>query len=127
MFDLILIAGLWVSGCVQTQTTKAQGYAIESYSLSETGEYEYSRLWHKDSQCERPFMEEREAGLMDVGNKVSSVFASNQTYEADFKSSEGTDLGAIELKDGMLKIARGSKGSGLRNTMLSLFGFRKIR
>lgn len=127
MFDLILIAGLWITSCVQTQTQHAQGHALESYSISEAGDFEYSRTWHKDSGCNQPFMEEREAGTIEVGEKISTFFTSNQTYQADFKSSEGTDLGAIELKDGTLRISRGSKGSGMRNTMLSLFGFKKIR
>lgn len=127
MFDLILIAGLWITACVQTQTPNAQGHAVETYGISETGDYEYSRTWYRDANCSRPFMEEQESGRMEVGEKIGGMFAGPSTYAADFKSSEGTDLGAIEIKDGLLKIARGTKGGGMRNTMLSLFGFKKIR
>lgn len=127
MFDLILIAGLWITGCVQTQNSQNQGYAIESYIISETGDFEYSRTWHRDSACRQVISEDRESGQMEIGEKVKSMFAGPQTFEADFKSSQGTDLGAIEFNDGVLKVARGLKGSGMRNTMLSLFGFKKIR
>jgi hypothetical protein len=127
MFDLILIAGLWVSGCVQSQSSQIQGYTIESYRFSESGDFEFSRIWHKDASCKKPFGEDLESGQVEVGEKVRSIFTSDSTYQADFKSSEGADLGAIEIKEGILKIARGLKGSGMRNSMLSLFGFKKIR
>lgn len=127
MFDLILIAGLWISACVQTQTPKAQGYAVEFYGISETGDFEYSRTWFRDPHCSKPFLEEKESGRLEVGEKLGGMFAGPNTFEADFKSSEGTDLGAIDLKDGYLQIARGSKGTGMRNTMLSLFKFKKTR
>lgn len=126
MFDLILIAGLWITGCVQTQTQGKQGYLVEAYQISEAGDFEYSRTWHRDDACQRPILEERESGRIEIGEKITNMFSGNQTYEADFKSSPGTDYGAIELSNGTLRIARGSKGSGLRNTMLSLFGFKKV-
>lgn len=126
MLDLILIAGLWLSSCVQTQTSQHQGWVQESYAFSEASDFEYSRQWHRDPECRRPFLEERESGHIIVGDKVRGPFGPGAGLEADFKSSEGTDLGAIELKEGQLRIARGLKGSGMRNTMLSLFGFRKV-
>ena len=127
MITLALIAGVWSTNCIQTQISNHnQGHVIETYTISETSDYEFKREWFKDANCTEPAGTDIESGTIDLGKEVSSFFNPGKVYEANFSSQNGIDLGAINVRESKyLKVARGMKNSTMRNTMLSLFEFKK--
>lgn len=125
MLSLILLAGIWSSSCIMTQSNMNQGYLIETYSIAESGDYELKREWHQDPLCSAKISEESETGSLKLGKKLSGMFINGDSYEADFSSEMGKDLGAVQVNAGKLKVARGMKNSTMRNTMLGLFEYLK--
>lgn len=125
---LALIVGLWTTTCIQTQIAgNNDGFAIESYEISEAGTFEFSRQWFEDAKCTDAKATDLEIGTLKIGSKMTGMFITGDTFEADFTTSAGKDLGAISLKDAKtLKVGRGLKGSNFRNTMLGVFDFKKM-
>lgn len=125
MLNLALIVGLWATTCIQTQNTNYAGFAIESYDVRENGNYEFKREWFSDAACSAQYGVETEEGNVSVGKKLSGIFVTGDTFEADFKTTTGVDLGAVKVEGKKLKVARGMRGSTMRNTMLGLFEYSK--
>lgn len=125
MLNLALIVGLWATTCIQTQTNTHAGFMIESYDVRENGSYELKRHWHADPVCREQFDSETETGTVRVGKKLSGIFVSGNTFETDFETILGVDLGAVKVEGNKLKVARGMRGSTMRNTMVGLFEYVK--
>ncbi len=125
MLNLALIVGLWATTCIQSQNTTHAGFMIESYDVRENGSYELKREWHADPMCYEQFATETESGTVKVGKKLSGIFVSGNTYESDFETVMGVDLGAVKVEGNKLKVARGMRGSTMRNTMVGLFEYVK--
>lgn len=125
MLNLALIVGLWATTCIQTQTATHAGFLIESYDVRENGSYELKREWHADPVCREQFDSETETGTIKVGKKLSGIFVSGNTFESDFETILGVDLGAVKIEGNKLKVARGMRGSTMRNTMVGLFEYVK--
>ena len=125
MLNLALIIGLWTTTCIQTQNTSHAGFVIESYEVRENGNYEFKRDWYADPMCSQQYDTETESGTAKVGKKLSGIFVTPNTYEADFETVAGVDLGAVKVEANKLKVARGMRGSTMRNTMLGLFEYVK--
>ncbi len=125
MLNLALIVGLWATTCIQSQDTTHAGFMIESYDVGDNGSYELIRQWHADPMCNEQYAEEKEAGVVKVGKKLSGMFVTGNTYEADFKTVAGVDLGAVKVDGKKLKVSRGMRGSTMRNTMVGLFEYVK--
>lgn len=125
MLNLALIVGLWATTCIQTQNTNHAGFMIESYDVRENGSYEVKREWYADPMCNEQYAEEKESGTVKVGKKLSGMFVTGNTYEADFDTVIGVDLGAVKVGPNTLKVARGMRGSTMRNTMVGLFEYVK--
>ena len=127
MLTLAVFIGLWTSTCIQTQISgNNEGFVKESYSIEETGNFEFKREWFKDPQCSDSESVDVELGTIRIGKKLSGMFITGEAYEANFSTETGTDLGAISLaKKDSVKIARGMKNSSMRNTMLGLFEYKK--
>lgn len=124
MLTIAMIVGLWTTTCIQTQIGSNQaGWVRESFEISENGSFQFKRNWFRDAQCSEYVNEDVENGTIEIGAKIRTIFMPGSVYEANFKTSEGTDLGAITKQDKYLQIARGVKNSGFRNTMLSLFKY----
>ena len=129
MISMALLVGIWSTTCVQTQISNVnQGFVKEIYSIEETGSYEYVREWYQDPNCTEPKGTDSESGTLELGAKLQGLFIPENTYEANFNSQSGIDLGAISIAPGShIKIARGVRNSTMRNTMLSLFEFKKVK
>ncbi len=126
MLTLALLAGIWSTTCIQTQVSNNnQGFAKETYTFTKNGVYEFKREWFRDANCSEPNGTDTETGSVVLGNKISSFFITQDTFEADFNSQGGIDLGAIAIANNKLKIARGMRNSSMRNTMLGLFEYSK--
>jgi hypothetical protein len=129
MISMAILVGIWSTTCIQTQISNVnQGYVKEIYSIEENGSYEYVREWYQDSNCTEPKGTEMESGTLEIGSKLQGLFVPENTFEANFSSQSGIDLGAINVFQGKyIKIARGVRNSTMRNTMLSLFEFKKLQ
>lgn len=127
MVTLALLAGIWSTTCIQTQiASSGQGYVVESYQIEKNGSFEFKRSWFHDSKCGEPNGTDTESGTLEIGDKVSSFFTPGNSYEANFSSEGGIDKGAISLKNNeFIMVARGVKNNSFRNTMLSLFQYKK--
>lgn len=127
MIIISLLAGIWSTGCIQTQISNHySGYVTETYRIVETGEFEFLRSWYRDSNCSEPYGKDTESGTIELGNPIRGLFHPANTFEADFSSQNGIDLGAIAVKEGQhIRVSRGVKNVGMRNAMLSLFEYRK--
>jgi len=126
MLSLALLAGIWTSSCIQTQISNINtGHVKETYSISKTGEFEFTREWFRDADCTDPKGTDSEAGTIQLGEKISTIFHPGEVYAADFNTQKGVDLGAVSISGSKLKIARGVANSSMRNTMLSLFEYTK--
>lgn len=125
MLNLALIVGLWASTCIQSQNTRFAGFMIESYDVRKNGSFELKRDWYSDPACNEQYGEEKEAGVVKIGKKLSGMFVTGDTYEADFETNMGVDLGAVKVENNKMKVARGMKGSTMRNTMVGLFEYVK--
>lgn len=125
MLNLALIVGLWATTCIQSQNTTHAGFMIESYDVRDNGSYELKRDWFADASCNEQFASESEEGTVKVGKKLSGIFVSGNTYESDFETIMGVDLGAIKVEGNKIKVARGMRGSTMRNTMVGLFEYVK--
>lgn len=125
MISLALFVGIWTSACIQTQANHQQGFARETYAITEDGEFEYVRQWFNDPTCKEMKATDEEAGTVEVGNKLTGMFIQGEAYEANFISDLGIDLGALAIANKKLKVARGMKGSTMRNTMVGIFEFSK--
>lgn len=125
MLNLALIVGLWATTCIQTQNTRHSGFAIESYDVRDNGSFDFRREWYADPSCHQRYDVETESGVVSVGKKISGIFVSGNTFEADFQTTTGTDLGAVRVEGSTLKVARGLRGSTMRNTMVGLFDYVK--
>ena len=91
MVTLALLIGIWSTQCIQTQIAGSQqGFAKESYSFKDNGDFEFRRSWFIDSSCEEANGADIETGTLTLGKKTSTFF-SGEAIEADFKSSEGRD------------------------------------
>lgn len=122
---LALLIGIWSGPCTQTQIDGRAGYTIESYEISEKGHYAFTRTWYKGQGCEVSVGEDEETGKLTIGRRLSGMFVTGLTYEVDFQSLTGEDLGAIRLSDNVIHVARGQKGSSFRNTMVGVFDFHR--
>lgn len=129
MLTTALLVGIWSTTCIQTQINKTinhSGYVQETYTIEKEGTFEFKRQWFKDSSCTNPDGSDTETGTIELGNKVQSFFVTGETYEANFNTQSGIDLGAVAIKENQsLRLARGVRNSSMRNTMLSLFEYRK--
>ena len=125
MLSLALIVGLWTTTCIQTQMGGNQGYTQESMEIGQAGEYEFTREWFIDPLCTSALSVDKEAGEVKLGKKLSGMFVSGETYEADFSNIMGKDLGAIQIGNDSIKIGRGMKNSSMRNTMVGIFEYSK--
>lgn len=132
MITMALLVGVWSTTCIQTQINKnnqtavSQGYVKETYTIEKSGIFEFKREWFRDPSCTEPNGTDTEAGVIELGSKISSFFFSGEAYEADFHTQAGIDLGAIALKENKhIKVARGVRNNTMRNTMLSLFEYSK--
>lgn len=129
MLTLAMIIGLWSTSCIKTQIANVnQGYTIESFQFNENAEFEHSRKWFSDSKCQELIQTEERNGTIEIGSKLTVFVMSVDAFAADYNTSAGIDLGAISLKDkNSLLLSRGVSNSNLRNTMLSLFPYYKVR
>ncbi|MES2525914.1 MAG: hypothetical protein V4598_02460 [Bdellovibrionota bacterium] len=125
MLNLALIIGLWTTTCIQTQNPSHAGFVIESYEVRENGNYDFKRDWYADPMCSQQYDTETETGSVKVGKKLSGIFVTANTFEADFETVQGVDLGAVKVESNKLKVARGMRGSTMRNTMVGLFEYVK--
>ena len=126
MMTLALIAGIWTTTCIQTQISNVnQGFVKETYSIEKNGSFEFKRQWFRDSKCEEQHGTDSESGTVDLGKKIQGFFITHDTYEANFSTQGGLDLGAISPTSKSIKVARGVRNSSLRNTMLSLFEYHR--
>lgn len=127
MVTLALLAGIWTTTCIQTQISNAgQGYVVESYHIEKNGSFEFKRSWFQDPKCGEPNGTDTESGTLEIGEKVSSFFTPGNSYEANFSSEGGIDLGAISLNENnYIMVSRGVKNNTFRNTMLSLYQYKK--
>lgn len=123
---IALLAGIWSTTCIQTQISNiAQGHVKETYTIHLNHSYEFKREWFRDSKCTEPQGTDVESGTIELGREIQSMFTMAGTYEANFSSQSGIDLGAVAIQKSTLKISRGIKNSSMRNTMLSLFEYVK--
>ena len=125
MMTLALFVGLWTTNCTMTQSNTNSGFARDSYSIQADGTFEMKRTWYVDAACMGDKGEEVTAGTLEIGKKLSGMFATGDSYEANFSDASGTDLGAIATNGKSLRIARGMKNSTFRNTMLGFIEFIK--
>lgn len=125
MLNLALIVGLWATTCIQTQNAQNAGFVIETYDVRDNGSFEHKTEWFADPVCTEQYDAESETGVVKVGKKLSGIFVAGDTFEADFETISGVDLGAVKVENKKLKIARGMKGSTMRNTMVGLFEYVK--
>lgn len=123
--SIALIVGIWTTSCIQTQLSHHHGYVKETYRFEYTGAYEFKREWYHDPKCTEPNGTDMESGTIELGKKLQGLFVTQDTFEADFSSQGGIDLGAVAVRKDHLKIARGVKNSTLRNTMVGLFEYFK--
>lgn len=129
MLTLAMIIGLWSTSCIQTQISQVnRGYMIESYDFKSNGDFDHTREWFNDPGCKDKIQVEERNGTLEIGHKLKVFAIGVNAFAADYNTSNGTDLGAIAKKDeNSLLISRGIPNSYMRNTMLSLFPFYKIR
>ena len=125
MLNLALIIGLWTTTCIMTQNGHNSGFVVESYDVRENGSYDLKTEGYTDAACSQQYATDSETGVVKVGKKLSGIFVSGNTFEADFQNVIGVDLGAVRVEGNNLKIARGMKGSNMRNTMVGLFDYVK--
>lgn len=122
---IALFVGIWTSNCTMTQTSNNQGFARDTYAIEKSGIFEMKRTWYVDPICSVEREEEVEAGTLEIGKKISGIFISGETYEANFSDVSGTDLGALSKNGKALRVARGMKNSTMRNTMVGFIEFIK--
>ncbi len=125
MLNLALIIGLWTTTCIMTQNGRNSGFVVESYDVRENGSYDHKTEWYADAACSQQYATDSETGVVKVGKKLSGIFISGSTFEADFENVSGIDLGAVRVENNKLKIARGMRGSNMRNIMVGLFEYVK--
>lgn len=123
MLSLLLVVGIWTTTCIQSQNSQFQGFVTESYAITSSGKFTFTREWFMDPHCSDFLAEESETGHIVVGKKVSSIFVGDNTFEVDFISNQGADRGAIKVEKDHIKVGRGMKNSGLRNTMVGIFEY----
>lgn len=127
MITLTLLIGIWSSTCIQTQVSQPMknGFARDIYEFEGNGNFEFTRIWYKDVNCQLEDGLETQSGTYVIGKKINSPFNRATVYELDFNTQHGTDLGAFSVDSHELKISRGLPNSPFRNTMLGLFTFTK--
>lgn len=129
MINIVMIVGIWTTTCIQTQVSNInQGYTKEAYSIEKDGAFEFKREWYRDSNCIEPMGTETESGMIELGEKLQGLFLPPNSHEANFNTQAGIDQGAINLiPNTSLRISRGVSNSAMRNTMISLFEYKKIK
>jgi hypothetical protein len=125
MVTLVLLAGIWLGPCMQTQTTNRQGFARDNYEFTGTGKYTETRLWFSDSACTKRIGLDSQSGSLKIGSLIEDGMMGVGSTEVDFTTSGGTDKGALLIVGKNLRVARGMKNSSMRNTMLGLSNFTK--
>lgn len=127
MLSMAIMVGVWSTTCIQTQISNVNsGYVKETYKIEKSGDFEFERKWFRDPSCTEPNGTDTESGTVEIGKELRGLFYSDETYEANFNSQQGIDLGAISVKENKyLKVARGVRNSSMRNTMLGLFDYIK--
>ncbi len=125
MNTLILFIGIWSTTCIQTQIFNQSGFVQETYSIQKDGAYEFKRDWYRDGACQEFESSDVEAGTLEIERKITTIFMPGDVWEANWSTSDGGDAGAISVRGKKLRIARGIKNSGLRNTMLGIFEYVK--
>lgn len=123
--SIALFVGLWTTNCTQMQTNTNQGFARDTYAIEKDGHYAFTRTWFVDGVCSVEKDAEVETGTLEIGKKISGIFISAPTFEANFNEASGTDLGAISSNGKSLRLARGMKNSTFRNTMVGFIEFLK--
>jgi hypothetical protein len=127
MLSLALLIGLWQTSCIQTQINMKQGFAVESYQFSENGNFEFKRDWYNDGLCIESRSDiEIENGTIKLGKVVEDNFNNFNLTHADYMVGEDKDLGVISVSGDFMRLSRGMKNSSIRNTMLSLFQYKKL-
>jgi hypothetical protein len=131
MLTIAMILGLWSTVCIQSQDMTNSGFMIESYDISldstreNSAHYSVNRQWYADAACTQHYATDMDHGTIRLGKKLRGMMISGETYEADFESPVGVDLGAVKVEGNKLKVARGMRGSTFRNTMVGLFDYVK--
>ncbi len=125
MNTLLLFIGIWSTTCIQSQIQNQSGYVQETYSIRKDGAYEFTRDWYRDSSCQDFDHSDTEAGTVEIGRKITTIFTPNDVWEANWSTSDGVDAGAIFVRENKLRIGRGVKNSTFRNTMLGIFDYVK--
>jgi hypothetical protein len=125
--DLSKLSGSWAINCTQSQTTGKQGFVIETYTFTQTGSYQLTRQWYKDSNCKGKTEKEIELGVFKIGKEnTNNGFNPSGTYETEYKNKNGIELGLLWADEAYIKL-RVAKGFGkTQNTMLGLFEYKKI-
>ena len=112
--------------CTQSQSGGKQGYMIETYSFAKAGSFKMERQWFKDLKCTIKTDVEAESGTFTVGKEnTNNGFNPAGTYEAQYKTEKGIELGLLWVDAGYakLRLARGFGQS--QNTMLGVFEYKK--
>ena len=132
MLEIILLVGIWTTNCIQTQLGGSNrpvnfGYVKETYTIENDATYEFKREWFRDPVCLEPRGTDTETGFLELGELIQGGMFAGTSYQADFSSHQGIDFGAISLNQKKsIKVARGVPNNSMRNTMLSLFEYKKI-
>ena len=122
-----LLIGTFESNCIQTQNQNHQGYLKEIYHFDEKNPiFSHEKAWYSDPQCSDFLDSEFQEGKFQIGKKIPSFFSQAQNFEIDFLYDQQFDLGIVTIVDeNTIKIGRGMVNSQWRNTMPSLFEFKK--
>lgn len=124
--DLDKLAGPWKMFCTQSQSAGKQGYMIETYSFTKSGNFSLERQWFKDIKCTIKTETDSESGNIVVGKEnTNNGFNPAGTYETQYKTEKGIELGLlwVDSKYTKLRLARGFGQS--QNTMLGVFEYTK--
>jgi hypothetical protein len=124
--DLGKLAASWKMFCTQSQSSGKQGFMIETYTFTKTGSFQLDRQWFKDAGCKTKTEIESESGSIEIGKEnTNNGFNPVGTYEAQYKTEKGNELGLIWV-DGSYSKLRLARGFGqFQNTMLGVFEYKK--
>lgn len=124
--ELDKLAASWKMFCTQSQTTGKQGYMIETYTFTKTGNFQLNRQWYKDVKCTIETEVQSESGTILIGKEnTNSGFSPEGTFETQYKTEKGIELGLlwVDAKYTKLRLARGFGQA--QNTMLGVFEYSK--
>lgn len=124
------LEGSWQTNCFQYQSNAEQGYAIETYTFSETVSYELKKEIYRDQDCSGVLIKTiEEKGMIKIGTEnTNNGFNPSGTMNASYTTVEGKiDLGLIWISPdkSFIKLSRGLS-DGIQNTMLGIFQYKKV-